>query len=99
MWLLGLFSGDKGDNIDMWMIKITIKANQIDMDVLLILKVDNIQTPCLSLNSGFFHQLICLWILPSQANMVPKIYRDLSPLGLSPGADRYILFCSPIFSL
>ena len=32
----GLFSGDKGDNIDMWMIKITIKANEIDMDVLLI---------------------------------------------------------------
>ena len=32
----GLFSGDKGDNIDMWVTKITIKANQIDMDVLLI---------------------------------------------------------------
>ena len=31
LWLFGLFSGDKGDNIDMWMIKITIKANQIDM--------------------------------------------------------------------
>ena len=41
--LFGLFSGDKGDNIDMWMIKITIKANQIDMDVLLISKVENIQ--------------------------------------------------------
>ena len=27
---LGLFSGDEGDNIDMWMIKITIKASQID---------------------------------------------------------------------
>ena len=36
LWLFGLFSGDKGDNIDMWMIKITIKANEIDMDVLLI---------------------------------------------------------------
>ena len=32
----GLFSGDKGDSIDMWMIKITIKANQTDMDVLFI---------------------------------------------------------------
>ena len=42
LWLFGLFSGDKDDNIDMWMIKITIKANQIDMDVLLILKVDDI---------------------------------------------------------
>ena len=36
LWLFGPFSGDKGDNIDMWMIKITIKANEIDMDVFLI---------------------------------------------------------------
>ena len=55
LWLFGLFSGDKGDNIDMWMIKITIKASQIDMNVLLISKVDNIDKPCLSLKSGFFH--------------------------------------------
>ena len=48
-------SGDKGDNIDMRMIKITIKANQIIMGVLLISKVDNIQKPRLSLKSGFFH--------------------------------------------
>ena len=34
-----MFSGDKGDNIEMSMIKITIKANQIDIDVLLISKV------------------------------------------------------------
>ena len=45
LWLFGLFSGDKGDNIDMWMIKITIKANQIDMDVLFISEVDNVQKP------------------------------------------------------
>ena len=56
----GLFSLDKGDNIDMRMIKITIKANQIDMDVLFISKVDNIQNPCLSLKSGFFHYFIGL---------------------------------------
>ena len=56
----GLFSGDKGDNTDMWMIKITVKANQIDMDVLFISKVDNIQKPCLSLKSGFFHYFIGL---------------------------------------
>ena len=55
LWLFGLFSGDKGDNIDMWMIKITIKASQIDMNVLLISKVDNVYKPCLSLKSGFFH--------------------------------------------
>ena len=60
MWLFGLNSGDKGDNIDMWMIKITIKANQIDMDVLLISKVGNIQKTCLSLKSGFFHYFIGL---------------------------------------
>ena len=43
LWLFGLFSGDKGDNIDMWMIKIMIKANQIDMDALLISEIDNLQ--------------------------------------------------------
>ena len=55
LWLFGLFSEDKGDNIDMRMIKITSKANQIDIGVLHISKVDNIQKPCLSLKSGFFH--------------------------------------------
>ena len=49
LWLFGLNSGDKGDNIDMWMIKITIKANQIDMDVLLISKVGN--TPMMITNT------------------------------------------------
>ena len=57
LWLFGLTSGDKGDNID---IKITIKANQIDMDVLLISKVGKIQKACLSLKSGFFHYFIGL---------------------------------------
>ena len=55
LWLFGLFPGDNDDNGDTWMIKITIKANQSDMDVLLFSKVDNIQKPCLSLKSGFFH--------------------------------------------
>ena len=46
--------------IDMWMTKLTIKANEIDIDVLLISKVDNIQKPCLSLKSGFFiYLLVC----------------------------------------
>ena len=58
LWLFELFSGDKGDNIDMLMIKITIKANQVDMDVLLISEVDSIQIPCLSLKFGFFHYFI-----------------------------------------
>ena len=55
LWLFGLFFGDKGDNIDMRMITLTIKENQIDMRVLLSSKVNNIQKPCLSLKSGFFH--------------------------------------------
>ena len=80
VWHFGLFSGDKGDNIDMQMIKITIKANQIDMDVLLISKVDNIQKQCLSPKCGFFHYFIGLRILPSWTNIVPKIYMDLSAL-------------------
>ena len=62
------------------MIKITIKANQIDMDVLLISKVGNMQKTCLPLKSGFFHYFIGLWISLSRTNMVPKIYRDLSAL-------------------
>ena len=33
LWLFGLFSGDKRCYIDMSMIKITIKSNQIDIDV------------------------------------------------------------------
>ena len=41
--LFGLFFGKKGDNIDIWMIKITIKANQFDMNVLLISKTGNTQ--------------------------------------------------------
>ena len=61
LWLFGLFSGDKGDNIDMWMDdQNTIKANQSHMNVLLISKVDNIQNPCLSLKSGFFLYFIGL---------------------------------------
>ena len=60
LWLFGHFSGEKSDNIDMWMLKITIKANQVDMDVLLISKVNNIHTPCLSLKSGFsINLLVC----------------------------------------
>ena len=55
LWLFGLFSGDKGDNINMWMINIIIKADEIDQYVLLMSKVDNIQKPCLSLKSSFFH--------------------------------------------
>ena len=33
LWFFGLLSGDKGDSIDVWMIKIIIETNQIDMDV------------------------------------------------------------------
>ena len=55
LWLFGQFSGKKGNDIDMWMIKIKIKANEVDMDILLISKVDNIQKPCLSPKSGVFH--------------------------------------------
>ena len=60
LWLFGWFSGDKGDSIDMWMIKITIKANQIDMDVFFISEVDKVQKQCLSLKSGFFHYFVGL---------------------------------------
>ena len=54
LWLFGMFSGDKGHNIDMCMVKIMIKANQTDMDVLLISKVDNIQKPKILLFPLFY---------------------------------------------
>ena len=62
LWHFGLFSGDKGDNIDAWMIKITIKTgtDPLNRDALLFSKVDNIQKPCLPLKSGFFHYFIGL---------------------------------------
>ena len=33
LWLFGPFSGDKGGYIDVWMIKLMIKTNQINMNV------------------------------------------------------------------
>ena len=53
-----LFSEDKCDYIAVWMITITTKANQVDMDQIASSKVDNIQSPSLFLKSGFFS----LWI-------------------------------------
>ena len=38
LWLFGQFSGDKGDYTDVWMIKVMIKANQIDKDFRLFQK-------------------------------------------------------------
>ena len=32
-WLSGLFSGDEGDYLDVWVIKGTIKTNQIDIQI------------------------------------------------------------------
>ena len=34
----GMFSGNKGNYIDVWIIKITIKTNQTDMDVCFLQK-------------------------------------------------------------
>ena len=42
----GMFSGYKGDCSDLWMIKLTIKTNEVAMDVCFFQK--NIRT-CLSL--------------------------------------------------
>ena len=38
LWLCGLFSGDKGEYLDAWMIKITIKTNQIVVNVCFLQK-------------------------------------------------------------
>ena len=78
----GLFSGDKGDNSDMWMIKITVKANQIDMDVLFISKVDNIQKPCLSLKSGFFIISLVCEFCPHGQTWYQKFIGSYTPLNV-----------------
>ena len=79
----------------------TIKANQSRMNVLLTSKVDNIQSPCLSLKSGFFLYFIGLRILLSRTNMVLKIYGDLSALGsrrmfCSNGSDTMHVVCTDL---
>ena len=54
LWFFGLFSGDRGDYIDVWMIKFTIQTNKINMDVCFFKRQINIHKPRLSLKSGFF---------------------------------------------
>ena len=78
----GLFSGDKSDNIDVWMIKITIKTNQIVMDVLLVSKVDNIRKPCLSLKSGFSIILLVCEFYPHGRTWYQKFIGTYPPLEL-----------------
>ena len=53
-------------------IKITIKENQIDMDVLLIPEVDNVQRPCLSLKSGFSISLLVCEFYPHRQTWYQK---------------------------
>ena len=88
LWLFGLSSGVKGDNIDMWMIKITIKANQIDMDVLLISKIGNIQKACLSLKSGFSIILLVCEFHPHGQTWYQKFIGTYLPLLLDGGVHR-----------
>ena len=56
--LFGLFSRDKGDCIDVWMIKITSKQIKLKR-MLASFKLDNIQKTCLSLKSSLFSWFIC----------------------------------------
>ena len=91
LWLFGLNSGDKGDNIDMWMIKITIKANQIDMDVLLFSKVGNIQKTCLSLKSGFSIILFVCEFYPDGQTWYQKLIGIYPPLSLKILLDEITL--------
>ena len=80
---------DKGDNFIMWMIKVTIKANQIDMDVMVFLK-SRWHTKTMFIPKVWRFPLL-YWsagILPSRTTMVPKIYRELSALAeLQPNAS------------
>ena len=58
LWLFGLFIGDKGYNTDMWMIKITTKANQIDIDGFAFSKVDNEHTKTMFVSKVRVYPLI-----------------------------------------
>ena len=50
LWVFGLFSGDKRYCIDMSMIKLTAKSNQMNMDV----KVNDIQSHICPKSPAFF---------------------------------------------
>ena len=53
-WPFGLFSGDKDDYSDVWMIKTTIKRNEILYGCLLLLEEYNIQNHVCSNSPAFF---------------------------------------------
>ena len=72
LWLFGLFSGGKVDNIDVWMIKITIKAYQIDMDVLLISKEITYNKHVCPKGPAFSISLLVCEFFCSRTNIVPK---------------------------
>ena len=61
-WLYGLFSWDKDDYNDVWMIKITIKTNEIDMFVL---------------SPAFLISVLVCKFKPHKQTWYPKIYKDL----------------------
>ena len=81
-WPFGPFSGDRGDYSDVWMIKIMIKTNGIDMDICFFQKNITYKNHVCSLSPAFSHfsLLVCKFKPYRQTNMVPKIYKDLSAL-------------------
>ena len=53
--VFGLCSGDKGDYSDVWMIKVMIKTNEIDMDVHFFQKNITYKNHVCSLSPAFSH--------------------------------------------
>ena len=88
MWL----SGDKGDYIDMCMVKNTIKSNRYGC--LLLSEVDNIQKPCLSLRL-FTDETRCSWWHFVIDNIFSSTRNSMLLLAeLEVHARKYFIICS-----
>ena len=64
----------------MWMIKITIKANRIDMDALFISEVDNIQNHVCLLSPAFSINLLVCEFYPQGQTWYQKFIGTYPPL-------------------
>ena len=80
-----IFCGKRGegDYTDVWMMKITIKTNQIDTGVCFFPKQITYKNLAFPLSPAFpISSLVCEFNPHAQTNMVPKIYRDLTALDI-----------------
>ena len=89
LWLSGLFSRGKGDNIDMWMIKIMIKAKYVKVKLIWMFCL--FRSESLFLKSSFFHYFIGLSILSN----IYMTYSPLESICLKATSHVIIFMCGP----